>query len=241
MKSKTPNKYHSEILKVLRKHAGKGTKSKRESEKNYVGTTKLCYSIKASVKRQIVKDWLKKHPELSFPEYLELLSSLCRGKSHDEISIAGKLLEFSPRFRRKIKPSFLDEWLNFVQGWAEVDSLCQSRFSAGEVLKRWQEWQDLIIGLSKNSNVHKKRAGLVLLTKPVRDLTDSRLANLAFATIDKLKGEKNILITKAISWLLRDLTKNHRCLVKSYLEKNPDTLPKIAIRETKNKLLTGKK
>jgi 3-methyladenine DNA glycosylase AlkD len=80
-----------------------------------------------------------------------------------------------------------------------------------------------------------------LLTKPVRDSDDTRLADLAFANIDKLKQDREILVTKAISWLLRDLIKNHRQKVEKYLQKNEDTLPRIAVRETRTKLLTGRK
>ena len=82
---------------------------------------------------------------------------------------------------------------------------------------------------------------MVLLTKPVRESDDVRLADLAFSNIDKLKENREILVTKAISWLLRDLINNHRQRVEEYLKANQDTLPKIAIRETRMKLLTGRK
>ena len=78
--------------------------------------------------------------------------------------------------------------------------------------------------------------------------TDKEIFNHLLKQIEKhiiklsqLKGDKDILITKAISWLLRDLIKHHREQVVYYLDKNSDNLPKIAIRETKNKLITGKK
>ena len=90
-------------------------------------------------------------------------------------------------------------------------------------------------------NVHKRRAGLVLLTEPLRESADPRLARLAFANIGKLKGDKDILITKAVSWLLRALIKHHRQEVERYLKDNSNSLPKIALRETRNKLKSGHK
>lgn len=241
MKPKVPNKYHLEILEELKKRAGEGTKYQKEREKSYDGTRKPCYSIKTSVKEQIAKDWLKKHLELSFSEYLGLLDSLHQGESHDEISVAGKLLGLLLKLGRKIKPTSLNKWLNFVEGWAEVDSLCQSNFTADDLLADWSNWKEIIKRLSKDKNINKRRASLVLLTKPVRDSDDKRLAKLAFNVVERLKAEKEILITKAISWLLRDLIKNHREAVKAYLENNSDSLPKIAVRETRNKLSTGRK
>lgn len=235
------NKYHLEILEELKKHKGQGTKYQQIKEGEYIGSTKPGYSIKTSIKKQIIKDWIKRHGDLSLKEYTNLLDSLCNGKSHDEISISGKLLESLPRLRKQIEPDLLDKWLINVEGWAEVDSICQSNFTSEEILIKWNDWKKLISELSKSRNIHKRRASLVLLTGPVRHSSDTRLAQLAFTVIDRLKGEKDILITKAISWLLRDLIKNHRSMVQNYIEENITQLSKIAIRETKRKLLTGKK
>lgn len=235
------NKLYQELLLELKKHAGEGTKTQSARENSYDGTMKFCYVIKVPIKRQIIKDFIKKHPNLSFPEYLELLNSLYQGKSHDEFSLGNKLLEHLPKLRKQLKPRILDSWLGRAEGWAEVDGICQSNFTNQELIECWPEWKKLITSFGVDDNVHKRRASLVLLTGPVRHSNDQRLSDLAFANIDKLKSEKHILITKAISWLLRDLTKNHRQRLEKYLEENESSLPKIALRETKTKLLTGLK
>jgi 3-methyladenine DNA glycosylase AlkD len=70
---------------------------------------------------------------------------------------------------------------------------------------------------------------------------DGRLSALALQVIDTLKHEKEILITKAISWLLRSMIKNHKDLVSEYLKNERESLPKIALRETLVKIKTGVK
>lgn len=241
MSNKITNKYHLEFLNELKKHAGQGTMYQIERDKNYIGSKKLSYTIKTPVKKQIVKDWIKKHPELSFAGYIELLNSLYSGESHDERSIAGKLLEFLPKLRKEINPMLLKKWLNNAEGWAEVDSICQSNFTAEEILPDWKTWKKMIADFSTDKNIHKKRASLVLLTGPVRESASPELSSLAFANIERLREEKDKLITKAISWLLRDLIKNYKNEVKNYLDKNKSSLPKIAVREATRKLLTGRK
>lgn len=235
------NKYHIELLREIKKHSSQRTKHQKERDKSYIGTDKFCYSIKSRIKRQIIKDWIKRHSNLSILEFTNLLNSLYRGKSHDEISTGGRLLEYLPKLRKQINPKLLDNWLNRTRGWGEVDSICQSKFTADNLLLKWKDWKSLIVKLSKDKNPNKKRASLVLLTKPVRDLRDARLINLVFSIIDRLKGERDILITKAISWLLRDSIENYRQGVVVYLNKNSGSLPKIAVRETRNKLRTGRK
>jgi 3-methyladenine DNA glycosylase AlkD len=241
MNRRIANKYHLELVSEVKSHAKPLSQSQKEKFQRYAGTSKNCYTIGTDAERAIIKGWIRRHSNLTEAEYIGLLNSLCQGESINEISIASELLESLPKLRRTVQPKYLDLWLNGMHGWTEVDSLCQSKFSAAEVLANWKDWEDLLTRLASDENVHKKRASLVLLTKPVRDSEDTRLANLAFRNIDKLKKDRNILVTKAISWLLRDLIKHNRQKVETYLKENENVLPKIALRETKTKLLTGRK
>jgi 3-methyladenine DNA glycosylase AlkD len=164
-----------------------------------------------------------------------------KATTFEEMDVAARLLGISSKLRQEINPQKLDYWLNFTKGWAEVDLLCQSNFTAEEILGNWKVWKKLLIKFSKDKNIHKRRASLVLLIKAVRGSKSTKLSNLAFKNIEYLKSEKEILITKAVSWILRSLIKNHKKEVSLYLEKNKDSLPKIAVREVSNKLKTGKK
>ncbi|HZX73671.1 MAG TPA: DNA alkylation repair protein, partial [Cyclobacteriaceae bacterium] len=76
---------------------------------------------------------------------------------------------------------------------------------------------------------------------PISKHADQHLADMALANIDHLKHEKEILITKAISWVLRSMVRHHRKSLVAYMNENSDSLPKIAVRETNRKLDTGKK
>ncbi len=234
-----PGVHHEELLAELQRVAGAG--EPWEGIQRYLGTSKRCYPMNSRGWTQIVKTFLARHPDLSPAEYAGLIGSLCRGQSFDEFALAGRLLQARPRLRKQLDPALVWGWLDGVEGWAETDSLCQSHFTAAEVLDRWDDWRDLLSRLVVDGNVHKRRASLVLLTKAVRESADERLAEVAFANIDRLKGERHILITKAVSWLLRELIKHHRERVAGYLEANEGALPAIAVRETRNKLRTGKK
>jgi len=81
----------------------------------------------------------------------------------------------------------------------------------------------------------------VLLTRPTRTSSDPRYRELAFEVIERLKSERPILITKAVSWLLRSMAGHHGAAVAAYLDANAASLPAIAVRETRVKLRTGTK
>ena len=82
---------------------------------------------------------------------------------------------------------------------------------------------------------------MVLLTGPVKQSSDPRPMELAFVVLDTLKRERIVLISKAVSWLLRALVEHHADVVGSYVDSNEGVLPAIATRETRVKLRTGTK
>ena len=146
-----------------------------------------------------------------------------------------------PAQRKTLDPNLHDKWLDHLAGWAAVDSLCYANFSAPEILADFTKWETLIRRLVKSDNENKRRAALVLLTKPLMQSADNRLSQLALYCIGKTKHEKDILLTKAISWLMRSMVKHHKKELEKFIAENKETLPAVALRETANKLRTGRK
>ncbi|MCL4366657.1 DNA alkylation repair protein [Patescibacteria group bacterium] len=233
-----------EILKDIQKVSQSNHCSARDLEFNlgkYLGTTHQLYRLSNPQQRQIAKDWAKKLKTQQAAEVVDLLSSLYQSCSYEEKTLPSFLLEYLPQLRVVLDPSILDQWLETLEGWAEIDTLCAGPWSAQDFLEQWGKWEKLLQNLVKDKNPVKQRASLVLLVKPVRQSVDPKLANIAFVNIEKLKSSQDILITKAVSWLLRSLITQHKQTVKEYLAKNADSLPKVALRETQRKLLTGRK
>lgn len=238
---KVKNGHHARLLKELQKRTPKITQNRGRKKGSHSGSNKYCYGINATEISEIAGDWCHNNENVSYAEYQNLLTSLFRGCSHEELSIAGKLLEKNKSLRKQIPPEMLDKWLDTAEGWAEVDHICQSNFKADELLANWNQWSALIKSFASSPNIHKRRASLVLLVMPVRHSSDRRLSVLAFETIQKHKGESDILITKAISWLLRSLAKLHRSELVEYVASEATSLPTIAVREVMRKLKTGRK
>ena len=105
----------------------------------------------------------------------------------------------------------------------------------------WREGERFLRTLSCDKNINRRRAALVFLTTPVRKSADKRLAALAFEVIDALKPERDIIITKAVSWLLRSMVQHHKRAVAAYIKENRHLLPALAVRETTRKIATGRK
>jgi 3-methyladenine DNA glycosylase AlkD len=230
---------HAGLLDALR---SAGDPPSREARNDSYGTSgHLYYWVPVPVRRALARSWLAAHRGAPASDVLALIESLLGGESHEEKTLAEILLAYHRDARHLAGPKHIERWLDQLSGWAEVDGLCQSTYTAEELLGHWTAWRALIRRLARHSAVHKRRAALVLLTGPVRRSSDARLAELAFEVMDRLQPERDSLITKAVSWLLRSLVTHHRGSVARYLAANAATLPSIAIRETRTQLETGRK
>jgi len=235
------NPLHFQILGFLKKSKSNFNSVENQWVKRYLGSNKPTYGIKTIKIRNFAKKIIEKN-NLDGQDLINLLNSLYqKGATFNEIDMASKILGIKTKFCANLDPNILDNWLNYTYGWAEVDCLCQSNFTQDILLSNWSVWESLLSKFNKDSNIHKRRASLVLLNKSLNQSNDSRLLKLAFRHINNLKFEKEVLITKAVSWSLRSLIKFHKNKVLEYLEKNKDHLPKITYREVLTKATTGRK
>lgn len=154
--------------------------------------------------------------------------------------MAGFLLDYTKKSQRQLDPKLFEGWLDHLVGWVEIDTLCTSKYTMA-LLEDVPTWMKLLERLAKSDNINKRRASLAFLVRPIGKSADERLADTALRNIDRLKKEKEVIITRAISWVLRSMIRHHRKAVVAYLQKNEKSLPAIAVRETRTKLTTGTK
>lgn len=233
------NKHHQEILRLIRAKAGKP--SQHTLSDIYLGNTHPKYAIRVPALRLLAKSWMKANASLSVKDFELLLTSLIEGKSSTEKCTAGILMDYAWPHQRSIAPALYLKWLNHVEGWVEVDTLCTNKFTSISISSQLDKWEPVIRKFARSKSIEKRRASLVLLCAAVRQDSNAKMVTLAFENILLLSGEKDILITKAISWLLRNLIKHHKLAVEEFLDENRDQLPAIAVRETVQKLKTGRK
>ena len=235
------NDEHAALLAELRKAARPIHHDRPPQNDSYGGSGRPYYNVSVPDRRGIIRRWLAANKSIGPEPFLAVVDSLTKGKSHEEKTLAGMLVAANRKARRAVTTGDLDRWLGRLHGWAEVDTWCQNLFTADDMLADWPAWSRLIDRLSTDDNINKRRAALVLLNGPVHYSPDPRFRDLAFTVVERLQAERPILITKAVSWLLRSLITRHRDAVVAYLAANEATLPKIALRETRTKLKTGTK
>jgi 3-methyladenine DNA glycosylase AlkD len=234
------NAEHARLLAELRMRA-RPIPENWPTTDSYGGSGHLFYRIPVPERRAMARAWLAAHKSWTPDQIIPVIESLLAGESHEEKTMATLLLRYGARLRGGLDPNHLHRWLGQLNGWAEVDSLCQNLFAAEEMLADWPAWRALLDQLATDGDINRRRAALVLLTGPTHYSPDPRFRDQALITIDRLKAERDILITKAVSWLMRSMVTRHRAVVERLLAEDADLLPKVAVRETRIKLATGTK
>lgn len=229
------------IRRSIRQAAKSCKQEEADFVEGYLGTKRKFLCLKPQDRNRILTKATVSLKGLNPGEAMNILDDLFLTDTFEDFNFAGKLLTRLPGVRRTLRLSRVEKWVLHSNGWAECDSICQSLFQGKEIPPRWDEWQKTIRKFSKSKNIQLRRASLVLQTKPTRESSNSELRELAYETIERLKHEKETLVTKAVSWLLRSLARQDKKEVFRYLQKNKESLPKIAYRETMKKLKTRRK
>ena len=226
--------YFAQFAEFLEANA---TNPGHTQSEQYTGSSHQIYGIRAPILKAFVKDWLREHrAALDMASFLQLLDSLMATDILETRALAGYVMGNHAALRTELPLDKLATWLLACEGWAEVDALVQSSFTYKEMATRWDEWVTLLRALAVSENISQRRASLVLLVGAVRNAPDRHYVELALENVEKLKHERHKLITKAISWVMREALKQHPDIIRDYLAANADSLPAVAVRETRQKL-----
>jgi 3-methyladenine DNA glycosylase AlkD len=231
--------YHRELLTEIKKKGGKPVRD--AFLQNYLGNPHPLYKLNSATMRKIAREWMARHRDISPDEFTQVIRSLVLAKTCTEKLMAGLLLDSSRDPQRAFDPALFDRWLTHLVGWVEVDTLCTGRYPEKEVPRQWTAFKKLLNRLSRDPHIQKRRASLVLLCSPLRKNADRRLLDQALKNVDRLGVEKKVLITKAVSWVLRSAAVHFPREVKKFVTLNESKLPRIAVRETLTKIDTGTK
>lgn len=202
------------------------------------GDALKSHGVRTPDVRALAGDWAQAHQGVERESLFALVDSLWRGDSYDERSLALELLQRYKRWIPDLTWAHLDRWRRRLDNWGATDGLgvhTFGRWVLADPGARLGHLRDLIA----DADVWSRRLALVATTWLNRN--DDRFADFTLALIDQVKAERHPMITKAVSWALREMTRRHPDRVAAYLDANRDALAALVVREVDNKLRTGLK
>ena len=209
--------------------------------RRYLGTPREVLGVRADDLRKLAKEIAKANQEWDDARGWRCSTRSMPATSSSSAAWPGCCWACCTRCATGWICAHLRGWLAQQAGWAEVDTTCQSSWTDKEVLARWAEWDPFLDELSQAGNISLRRASLVLLVTPLRHNADPRLTQRALANVQRLQDERDRMITKAVSWVLRSMVAEQPETVRRYLDANAGELQATVVREVRKKLETGRK
>lgn len=188
-------------------------------------------------RRSTIRAWLRGHRDWRLEEVIALAERFWLSEPRDE-AIPTELIGLSKRQIPSLPSTFFERWRKPLCTWHDTDGLGIYIFGPwlAANLSRVSKLEKLIAA----REVCSRRLALVG-TVVLNRRRETAIPELTLKLVDAVAGERDPLITKAVSWALRELSKTCADLVKRYVEQNCERLPAIAVREVRNKLQTGLK
>ncbi|MBN1995026.1 MAG: DNA alkylation repair protein [Anaerolineae bacterium] len=207
---------------------------------NATAPTKLkVYGVRVPNLREIARAWYREHKQATCEEMLTLAESLWNNASHEERQLVTYLFEHYKNWLPTLNKSPFEHWRRGLDNWVITDSL-------GWLLGLWvlAEPENRLSYLEKlitDKDVWSRRLSLVATIRINRGETGFTAPDLTLQLLDQVKEERHPMMVKAVSWVLRELTRHHRDRVKIYLAENKEVLAGQVVREVNNKLQVGLK
>jgi 3-methyladenine DNA glycosylase AlkD len=197
------------------------------------------YGVRVPELRKIAKAWYRAHKDVARDDLFALVKALWESGSREERGIAFHLLEHFERWVPDLPKTHFERWRRDLDSWVETDGL-------GWMLAVWlagdpEARLDYLWKLVDDEDVWSRRLALVPLARINRGKLGFTALDLTLQLVDRVKEERHPMITKAVSWVLRETTKTHRDEVAAYVEENRGVLAGHVVREVENKLRTGLK
>jgi len=204
-----------------------------------VKTGLTVHGVRTPDLRKIVRTWVGSHRQTPWPETLSLIEALWCGPSQEERGLAILLLESHRRRIPELDWNHFNRWRRMSDNWGITDGLGCVVFGPwikADMPSRLERLTFLIT----EPDLWSRRLALIATVALNREAA-SAIPDLTLRLVDQVKHERDPMMTKAVSWVLRELTKTHKPRVVDYLARNRRLLAPLAVRETENKLRTGLK
>jgi 3-methyladenine DNA glycosylase AlkD len=209
-----------------------GTPERAVAEKAYLKSPIEHYGASVPAIRKAAKEAVRAHGTLSRRRLLALVRRLWSSPIHDQRMAAVTLLE---EHATVLKPDDLALVERMIRGsftWAYVDNLAAN--VAGVLVDAYPALAAELDRWAEDESFWVRRASMLALMPALRRGNGDWERFTRYA--DRMLGESEFFIRKAIGWVLRETSKKRPALVRRYVRSRIDRLAALTFREAIKRL-----
>lgn len=190
--------------------------------------------------RQVRREFSKRLKDAAPHVVIELGMLLLEVPQFPYRLIAYELIHHHPQSLYHLNAWQLEKLGRGIASWGAAD--CFAIYLAGPVWRERRVPNSLIHSWARSADRWWRRAALVS-TVPLNSKAQGGSGD-TYRTLQicrMVERDRDPMVTKALSWALRELAKRDSRAVREYLSSRRDALPALVLREVSNKLRTGLK
>jgi 3-methyladenine DNA glycosylase AlkD len=222
--SPTPEAVAKRLLAALREREDT---RRAQGVQRYFKNTVVALGVDAPTIRRLVADEVRPVRTVWDARHATALCDLLIQEPHLEAKGAAVL--FLERFARGFTAALFPKvrgWLDHHSGsWAVVDGMCSSVLAP--LLDRFPELVPEVVDWSHSKNLWLRRASAVAFVKAARR---GRELDTAYDVAERLFGDKEDLLHKAVGWLLREAGKTDPKRLETFLLDRGPRIPRTSVR-----------
>jgi len=227
--------WHAELLSAIESLADPAY---REGSLMVAPTAQGVHGIRTPDNRRLAREWRRAHRDVDQAVVLSLVEVLWNAESRDERALGLEILNLHPDLVRDLEVARFDRWRLDIDNWGVCD------FLGTRILGPWVEaepedrlrYLEQLVG---DAHLYSRRLGLV--ASVYLNTGGTEYGEWTLSQVDRLIDERDPMITKAISWSLRQMTRHQASIVEAYVDSRTDRIAALPRREVRNKLRTGRK
>lgn len=228
-------KWHAELLSEIQRLADPAY---REGSLVVAPTAQRVHGIRTPDNRRLARSWHRSNREADPDLVLSLVERLWSAESRDERTLGLEILYLHPEIGGALGRDRFDRWRLDIDNWGVCD------FLGTRILGPWAETDpesrlSYLEDLIGDPHLYSRRLGIVASVHLNRH--GSAYGAWTLGQLDRVLDERDPMITKAVSWALRQMTKDQASDVAAYLESRGERIAALPRREVRNKLMTGRK
>lgn len=223
------NKIKRELRKLRNKERAIVSAMYFKTEKGQYGFGDIFLGISVPDIRSIAKKYIN----ASFEDLVLLLKSKIHEYRYVALEILVLKYELFPKDSKKIYDFYLKN-LDFVNNWDLVDT--SAPYILGDYLKDKKD-RKILEKLSSSKNMWNRRVAIVSTLTFIKEGDFKDILKIS----EKLIGDTNDLIAKAIGWMLREVYKKDKNVLEKFLSKFATKMQRVSLRYCIEKMPKSKR
>ena len=223
MMNKKASEYSNEIRNLLIEAADELTKEKVLRLTSGV----KCIGVSVPKIRQIAKDFKVEFPDLDFGIVCEIADQFFKEECREEILVAIFIIAQQKKNFNKIGWERINMWLKHIDNWETCDQL-SSNVVTPMIVKN-PDLLKKLFELTKSENKWERRFAVAT----VANINHGGRAypNETFSICKPLLTDKETVVTKAVAWAIREISKKCPDETIGFLKEHLQIIPKKLLKE----------